>query len=206
MDLQVRWNQLWFSLQVSEVPANTFAELVAAYSSQDRFYHTLSHIEDCLPVFDDGKEFARRPAEVELAIWFHDAVYDTKAAGNEQRSAEWAQRVATESGLDKSTAERVSSLILATCHTEEASETDAQLLVDVDLSILGRESQVFWEYEQNIRKEYEWVPISIYRQKRREILQSFLDRPNIYQLDLYRRLYESQARENVQQAISRLKT
>ena len=202
--LNERWGELWSSLGVTSVPSNVFADLTTAYSSPTRYYHTLTHIKDCLHVFDEGKGLAARPNEVELAIWFHDAIYDTKATDNEQKSADWSHRVITEAGLDSTVAERVDKLILATLHTEITTEFDAQLLVDVDLSILGAEPTKFWEYEQNIRKEYEWVPLPIYNQKRGEILQRFLQRPKIFQIELYRKLYEAQARENLRDAIDQL--
>jgi predicted metal-dependent HD superfamily phosphohydrolase len=203
--LNQRWSRVWSQLGITYIPNNVFAELTRAYSSPGRYYHNLTHIKDCLRVFDEAKELAERPAEVELAIWFHDAIYDTRASGNEQQSADWAHRVITELGLGSAIAERVDKLILATCHTEVATEVDAQLLVDVDLSILGSEPDKFWEYERNIRKEYDWVPPAIYNQKRGEILSRFLHRPHIYQIELYRQLYEAQARENLGQAIDRLK-
>ena len=55
-----------------------------------RAYHTLRHIEACLawmrdaPLEDDDRIAA------EFAIWFHDAVYDTRASDNEERSADLA--------------------------------------------------------------------------------------------------------------------
>ena len=202
--LNQRWNRLWSELGVTNIPNGILAELTAAYSSPGRYYHNLTHIKDCLGVFDYGKELAECPAEVELAIWFHDAIYDTRASGNEQKSAEWAYRVITQAGLSSTIAERVHKLILATCHTYAATGSDAQLLVDVDLSILGSEPNIFWQYEQNIRKEYEWVPLAIYIQKRGEILHRFLQRPHVYQVELYRQLYEAQARTNLGQAIDRL--
>jgi predicted metal-dependent HD superfamily phosphohydrolase len=66
-------------------------ELIHAYSSPDRYYHNLTHIQDCLSVFDQTSSLVAHPKEVELAIWFHDAVYDTRRSDNEQKSAEWAE-------------------------------------------------------------------------------------------------------------------
>jgi predicted metal-dependent HD superfamily phosphohydrolase len=139
-----------------------------------------------------------------LAIWFHDAVYETEKSGNEQRSAEWARAVIETSSLGVESAERVYRLILATCHDAEVADLDGQIVVDVDLSILGREEEVFWHYEQNIRKEYAWVPESVFRQKRADILRSFLARPRIFNLDLYRMQFEERARLNLERAILRL--
>jgi predicted metal-dependent HD superfamily phosphohydrolase len=109
--LNQRWSRVWSQLGITYIPNNVFAELTRAYSSPGRYYHNLTHIKDCLRVFDEAKELAERPAEVELAIWFHDAIYDTRASGNEQQSADWAHRVITELGLGSAIAERVDKLI-----------------------------------------------------------------------------------------------
>ena len=175
-----------------------------AYSSTDRFYHNVTHIHDCLSVFDETSFLATHPEEVELAIWFHDAVYDTRRNDNEQKSAEWAEVVLQKASLSWQTAERVASSILATRHQEEVTDADAQLLVDVDLSILGRDQAIFWQYEENIRKEYAWVPEDLFRRERVKILKGFLDRPHLYYHKEYRERFEARARANLEQAIVRL--
>jgi predicted metal-dependent HD superfamily phosphohydrolase len=186
------------------VPQNVFEGLVRAYSASGRFYHNLAHVQDCLSVFDKTESLAIHPAEVELAIWFHDAVYDVRRNDNEQKSAEWAQEVMKESGLRSDIAERVSNSILATRHNPRVTDRDAQLMVDVDLSILGRESNTFWRYEENIRKEYAWVPEVLFREKRVEILRGFLESQHIYYHENYREMFEFKARANLEQAIERL--
>jgi predicted metal-dependent HD superfamily phosphohydrolase len=143
---------------------------------------------------------------VELGIWFHDVVYDPKRSDNEQKSAEWAETVIAQAGLGSTLAKRVSSFILSTRHNQEITEVDAQLMVDVDLSILGREPEVFWKYEKNIRKEYAWVPSDTFRQKRIEILNTFLERKSIYYHRSFQELFEEKARLNLLQAIEQLKS
>ena len=203
-NLRDRWEAVWQKLGASAAPQEVFDELIKAYSSPDRFYHTLAHIEDCLSIFDQTKSFAFRPTEVELAIWFHDGVYDTHGSDNEQKSAEWARATIEGLRIDINTSDRVADLILATRHTNEVTDADAHLIVDVDLSILGREAVVFWRYEENIRKEYSWVPGPVFRQKRTEILTSFLNRPSIYFHEEYQGRFEQTARANLKQAIAKL--
>ena len=203
-NLYESWRELWLAIGGSSDQREVFVELTAAYSSPGRYYHTLLHIEDCLNVFARATHLAEHPHEVELAIFFHDAIYDNHLNDNEQKSGDWARRVITGAALHSTMADRVATLILATCHTGSATGVDAQLLVDVDLSILGSEPDKFWQYEQNIRKEYEWVPLSSYTMNRSEILRHFLNRSHIYQLDLFRQLYEQQARQNIQNAIAHL--
>lgn len=199
-----RWQEIWQKLDANTTPQDALEELVKAYSSPDRFYHNLKHIEDCLLIFDQTKFLAAHPEEVELAIWFHDAVYDTRRNDNEQKSAEWAMSVIIQSGVGSDVAERVFNLIHATRHTMQVSDTDSQLMVDIDLSILGREATIFWQYEENIRKEYAWVPESLFREKRVEILQGFLDRQYLYYHETYRAMFEQQARENLKHAVIKL--
>jgi predicted metal-dependent HD superfamily phosphohydrolase len=199
-----RWKEVWQKLHAPTVPQDALEELVRAYSSPGRFYHNLTHIQDCLSVFDEAKFLSNHPEEVELAIWFHDAVYDTRRGDNEQKSAEWAGSVINRSGLRGGIAERVSCLVLATLHNAEVRDRDAQVLVDVDLSILGAEDAVFRQYDENIRKEYAWVPEGLYKQKRGEILRGFLARQHIYYLQEYRERFEESARANLKQAIARL--
>ena len=87
---------------------------------------------------------------VELAIWFHDVVYDTRAADNEERSAQLAQAWLGEVHAEPALIEAVSRLVLATKKHDPSLHADAALLVDVDLSILGQPQEQFWEYEAQI--------------------------------------------------------
>jgi predicted metal-dependent HD superfamily phosphohydrolase len=95
-------------------------------------------------------------------------------------------------------------LILATKKHDASLERDAPLMVDVDLSILGRPTQRFDEYEDQIRQEYSWVCPEQFAAGRSAVLQSFLARPAIYCTEFFRNKYERQARDNLKRSLSKL--
>jgi len=200
-----RWSQLWRA--VAKEPATTgyYERLVAMYSEPHRRYHNLAHIADCLAEFDRARELAREPLAVELAIWFHDAVHDTRAADNEERSAQLAQAWLGAARAEPALTDAVSRLILATKKHDASLHVDAALLVDVDLNILGQPQDRFWEYETQIRSEYSWVPPEVFCVKRAEILDGLLSRGRIYNTDGFFRRLETQARTNLQASVRRLR-
>ena len=166
------WLRAWQGLQLQ--PADgLMAQLLSAYSEPQRHYHTQQHLGECLKHFVAVRELTQHPAEVELALWFHDAVYDVKGKDNELRSAQWATSALQQAGASDAICQRVYDLIMATCHTATPVEADAQLLVDIDLAILGASPGRFAEYDQQVRAEYSWVPKLIYGFKRKQVLQSF---------------------------------
>ena len=199
-----RWARLWPASAPAAPLADSFQQLAARYAEPHRHYHNQAHITDCLAGFDQVKALAGNPLAVELAIWFHDAVYDPRAADNEERSAELAQHWLQALHSSRALAEAVSQLVLATKHHDVSLHPDAPLLVDVDLSILGQPPERFWDYERQIRLEYSWVETAVFAVKRAEILQRFLARPRLYQTDFFHQQLETQARLNLQASIGRL--
>jgi predicted metal-dependent HD superfamily phosphohydrolase len=78
---------------------------------------------------------------------------------------------------------------------------DEQLLVDIDLAILGASEARFLEYERQIREEYGFVPGWLFRRKRRAILRSFLKRPRIFSTQHFNASLEQRARANLARAM-----
>jgi predicted metal-dependent HD superfamily phosphohydrolase len=177
---------------------------MARYAEAHRRYHTQRHLEECFDQLDAVRGDAERPGEIELALWFHDAIYDTRRHDNEPRSAEWARSVADEAGLDASVGERVAALIMATRHEATPEGADACVLVDVDLSILGASPERFDEYERDVRAEYDWVPEIVFRRERRKILEQILGRERIYSTRRMRESHEGRARANLTRSLASL--
>ncbi len=167
-----------------------------------RRYHSLQHLGECIAQLEGALDLAVHAGDVEIALWFHDAIYGLQAKDNEQRSADWAAGELTRSGAGEAQVRRVRALIMATCHTAKPADADQQLLVDIDLAILGAEPARFAEYDAQVKAEYSWVPEVVYRTKRREVLKGFLDRAVIYNTPLFRARLEQQARTNLRTAIA----
>lgn len=203
MSSLANWTPLWSGLGASPA-ANLHAELLARYAEPQRHYHTLQHLNECLHNFTELAAIAERPLEVALALWFHDAIYDIGPGDNEARSADWASAAILDAGLPSSVADRVHALIMATRHDAVPEGVDAQILVDVDLWILGAPAERFDEYERQIRQEYFFIPEAIFQQKRLEILQHFLARPRIFSTPVFFERYESRARDNLRRSIQSL--
>jgi predicted metal-dependent HD superfamily phosphohydrolase len=201
MSTRERWIATWERLGAAP-PPGVYEELVAAYGEPHRRYHTLRHLDEC---FGLGARWdAERPGEVELALWFHDAVYDTRRHDNEQRSAVWAREVANRAGLEPGVGERVAALIMATRHDAVPVGTDACVLVDIDLAILGADAQRFDEHERDVRAEYGWVPGVTFRAERRKILQRLLAREVLYNTPRMRESHEVRARANLRRSLAAL--
>ena len=196
-----RWARAWEELPFR--PAETLlAEVEAAWQEPHRAYHSIEHLEHGLALLAEYRHLAARPAELELAWYFHDLVYDPLRADNEEQSATKAKAALLGAGAAAALAERVGELILHTKHTAEPPDPDSRLLIDIDLAILGAEPERYDAYEQAIRDEYGFVPAGLFRKKRREILAAFLSRPRIYATPQLFERFEKNARQNLHRALS----
>ena len=199
-----RWQSLWRQLGASDVDDGLYQRLVACYSEPHRSYHTMQHLEECFVHLESVRALAERPDEIELALWFHDAIYNTRRKDNEERSAEWARDSVLSAGLTRDQASRVYELVMTTVHDAVPVGRDAAVLVDIDLAILGSDTARFDEYEVQVREEYSWVPGPLYRAGRRKILQEFANRKSIYSTEYFRAEYEARAHDNIVRSLARL--
>lgn len=167
--------------------------LVRAYGEPQRAYHSLQHLQECLLVFDEAKGFMQQPDLIEMALWFHDAVYDPKSGENEALSA----AMAVEALGGTSTAHELARLILLTKSHQPGEGPDDAWIIDIDLAIFAQSAARVLEYEQQIREEYGWVPEQVYREKRAEVLRGFLAREPIYRTPWARERFEARAKENL---------
>lgn len=205
-DPRQRWIGLCLRNGATGDISAAFDRLTAAYETPLRAYHNLGHVLVCLAELESARELANAPDAMEFALWFHDAIYDSRAGDNEARSADLASAELAALGLDSSLRELVHRLVLVTRHSPDdpPRTADEQLIVDIDLAILGKPCPEFDRYEQQIREEYAWVPADIFCAKRAEVLQRFLARSPIYGTPHFRDRYESTARENLAASIANL--
>ena len=158
-----RWNELWKKLGTTKNMESLYYQIIKAYSEKNRAYHNISHVEQCLNEFDQVKDRLKNPEEVELAIWFHDVIYNPKSISNEEESAEFAILELKKTEPINIRIDTVKGLILATKHDRSINTPDAEYLVDIDISIFGYPPKIYKQYTKNIRTEYEWVPYSLYK-------------------------------------------
>jgi predicted metal-dependent HD superfamily phosphohydrolase len=171
--------------------------LVKAYGEPQRAYHSLQHLGECLCVLDEAKAHIQQPDLIEMALWFHDAVYDPKSGENEALSAAMALEALGHSDA----AHEVARLIMLTKSHQPGEGQDDAWIIDIDLAIFAQSPERVMEYERQIREEYAWVPDEIYREKRAEILAGFLKREPIYQTTWARERFEARAKEGLRTLI-----
>lgn len=200
-DLHPSWLRAWRGIGARGDGEDLYRALMARYGEPHRKYHTLQHLQECLAHFDAVQGVLPASAEVAAALWFHDAIYDVKRSDNEARSAGWARQAALQAGVAQPVADRLHALVMATRHAAVPVAGDEQLLVDIDLAILGADPVRFAEYERQIRDEYGHVPGWLFKRKRRAILQAFLDRPRLFSTPHFHQALEEAARRNLRLAV-----
>ncbi len=185
------------------------ARLREAYDEAHRAYHSWTHIETLLADFDRLRAEFTAPDAVEIAIWYHDAIYAPFSKTNERDSAE-RMRSELDGQTDAETLAAAEVLILAT-ETHEipdglapALAADCALFLDMDMAILGAQPAAFDTYDAGVRAEYAEVPEPAFRQGRQAILSDFLNRDRLYLTDMFHQSHDAQARENLRRAIGAL--
>ena len=209
--LGATWAAAW-SWPARPAPAGLQAELMTAWSEPHRHSHDQRHLRECLALWTRWRGHSVRAGEVAIALWLHDAVYDPLApvsGGNELNSAAWAARSLVHAGADSGTAQRVHDLVMSTAQATQhdpptalGSSLDARLRVEIDLSILGSPAERFERFDQDVHKEYAWLPGLRYQAARAQALQSILDRPQLHHGEHAVALLEAQARINLAAALT----
>ncbi|KST63879.1 HD domain-containing protein [Mastigocoleus testarum] len=199
-DLFSKWCSLLLQLEIksTKITENTFALIAKEYSQTGRYYHDLQHIFHVLETIKILENLTNQLTSVELAAWFHDVVYDSKAQDNEEKSAMYATNLMKSLEIDSNTIANVNSLILSTkLHQADINDIDSQILLDADLAILGSPVQQYLTYAKNVRQEYAWVSDRDYQNGRRRFLEQFLQRKRIYYTDAMFEKLEQSARSNL---------
>lgn len=173
------------------------------YYENHRRYHTMDHISHCLWELDRLESATLHKAEIELALWYHDAIYEIRSKTNEEDSAKLLIEVLAPFET-KLNLETVKDLILASKHlggtpAKQSPEIDAFL--DIDLSILGRTPIDYEVYKRQIRDEYRSVGNLLYAYGRKKVLRHFLSQ-TLFRTEGFRSRYEEQAKKNLAEEIT----
>lgn len=199
----LEWKRLCEDLHIDETNTKIgFAQLAVRYGEAHRKYHTIMHIKDCLERFALLRDQCEHPLAVELALWWHDEFYNITRRGNEAQSAKDMVEFSTKAGVKRDVIDIAHACVIVTKHDVPPKTRDEEVMIDVDLSILGQPWSVYEHYTQDIRKEYAHVPGILYCIRRRYVMERFLEtRPYIFYTAFMREHFEKQARRNITQEL-----
>jgi len=181
----------------------SFRSLLEHYEEPQRHYHNIQHVLECLGQLDawyedspDSISSAERD-QVELALWYHDVIYDARRKDNEAASAQFFAESPIACHLDPDFVSSIVRLIEITDHRQLPETNLERLIVSIDLATLGSMPETYAAYAAAVRREYHWVPEADYQAGRAQVLAAFLERPVIHPEPWFEARYEAKARENL---------
>ena len=180
-----------------------FDDLVSRYCEPHRRYHGWTHLTHCLRHFDPVADQLHAPDAVEMALWFHDAVYKPGSQDNESESAALFEHFAAEALVSDHVA-LVKQYILLTRHQAPPRDTDGCFVVDIDLSPLAARWSDYLTDSENIRWEAPQVSDEAFFPAQRAFLQAMLARPTLFRTEWFSSRFEAVARENMTRFVERL--
>ncbi|WP_223558612.1 hypothetical protein [Chryseobacterium lathyri] len=172
-------------------------EIETQYSGKGRYYHDLFHLENMFIELESVKKLIDDFSTVSFSVFYHDVIYDTSSKSNEEKSASYAAERLHKMGLPQTIILKTENQILATKSHQKSDDADTNYLLDADLSILGKNSAIYFDYTRKIRKEYALYPDLLYKPGRKKVLKHFLELESIFKTEHFRDKYEQQARENI---------
>ncbi len=182
-----------------ELPKTLFYKLISEYKRIDRFYHNTQHLKYLISHFKEIfkphiKEKLWKRA-IMIAIFYHDVKmkFSTETT-NEEDSVRFLFDDFINFDIfhksvigTRSYVSLAADLIMATKNhnlneyilSSEKGIYYGNIFLDLDLLILADKDKIF-EYESQIRKEWQHIDDSTYKFHRKNILQSFLNKDKIF--------------------------
>jgi predicted metal-dependent HD superfamily phosphohydrolase len=175
--------EAWATLAGDSPTSRTeWAALVAAWSEPHRRYHDLGHLAAVLGLVGELGGAAADPDAVQLAAWYHDAVYDPERTDNEQVSAERA-RAGLRGLVPDERIDEVARLVLLTAgHDPEPDDANGAVLSDADLAVLAGPPDTYAAYASAVRAEYGHLSDAEFTAGRIAVLERLLALPTLYRL------------------------
>ena len=198
-----RFDVLWRRCMASRdsTPADEVqADLRRRLGAPDRRFHNLHHICDCLRRLDEVASLLSDRDAVEVALWFHDAVYVPSDADNERHSANLF--LTRSIGANPVFRRRVCGLILATRHVGQAHSNDRRFIEDIDLAGFGATWEAFMREGDSLREEFAAQTDAQYYAGQVCFLAQLKQRPWFFATDYFRDRYEARARENLDRLLA----
>lgn len=171
-----------------------FDTLWQLYGQSTRRYHGIAHIAASLKVRD--RYFPNADRAVELAIWFHDAIYVAGDPDNEQLSGMLAEMCLTYLGEPAEVRAEVRKMIECTKHHIGHTHNE-DILCDIDLEPLSLPSDEYSQNTAELRLEYRAYGDAIWHAGRLSFIDRLLERGAIFQTDGMREWLEAKARDNL---------
>jgi predicted metal-dependent HD superfamily phosphohydrolase len=200
-----RFERLWRRCVASPPSpdgAEVYSRLTRLLSAPYRRYHTIEHIHACLRRLDKVAPLLKHSDAVELALWFHDAIYEMDSGSNEQRSADLFERLAK--GADPAFRRRVCALIMATRHKGGERDHDRRYIVDIDLAGFGAPWDEFVRNGVLLRDESPKKTDAQYHCAQASFLQRLQRRRHFFATQYFRDRYEAKARANLRRLLEDL--
>lgn len=199
MILKEKFERLCLNFTNDSVLIEKFwVEIEKNYSAKSRHYHNLLHLENMFEEIENVKDKIGSLNIISYSIFYHDVIYDATSKSNEEKSAEISKERLEYLGLNNEETHKVYEQILATKSHKKSDNEDINFLLDADLSILGKNDEVYLEYTKQIRKEYSIYPDFLYKPGRKKVLEHFLELESIFKTDYFKNKYEIQARKNIE--------
>ncbi|GDX81615.1 hypothetical protein LBMAG42_34260 [Deltaproteobacteria bacterium] len=202
--LAPRFARAWRGVGAHSTPPDLLDRLLTAWNEPGRHYHSEAHLFDGLARMDGLRASLKRPNEVEIAWWFHDAIQVPGAPDNEHRSADWATEALTASRAPEGAIQRIAAAILATRHRGEPATPDEAALLDLDLAILGANVAEYDAYAAGVRAEYAAIPDEAWRAGRAAFLRDMLTHGSMYHTASFHDALELKARANLMRELAAL--
>ncbi|WP_308004821.1 hypothetical protein [uncultured Chryseobacterium sp.] len=205
MNLKERFprNSLLYT-QDQNLIGDLWSEIEKKYTEKGKHYHNLEHLENLFSELDAVKDEIENFSVLSFSVFYHDVIYDASSKSNEEKSAEFAAVRLKRLRVDDYFIQKVSEQIIATKSHHLSEDSDTNYLLDADLSILGKDSEVYFDYTKKIRKEYSIYPDLLYKPGRKKVLKHFLEQKDIFKTPIFKEKYEDIARANIQMEIDGL--
>lgn len=203
--MELRFVQLCQKVKIPEDQITIYYEqLYQFYNDSHRHYHNLAHIFNFLEIFDAFADRVQNNVLFEIAIWYHDVIYEAKKKDNELQSALLAEKLFKDY-LNPENLWFVNQLIMSTAgHAPRMLHEDVHFFLDFDLAVLATDEKTYEWYSSAIWEEYKIAyPWLLYKMGRKKVLKNFLARDKIYFSAFFLENYEKKARQNIQLELNR---